>query len=94
MGDGMIDAMVVQDPYHMGYYGVRMLKAMLTSDDADLAKLRTDLPGEKDVFDTPLKVIVPDKGSPLKKEQFPKDVEFHTLGAFKKWLQEFGLTGS
>jgi ribose transport system substrate-binding protein len=94
MGDGMIDAMVVQDPYHMGYYGVRMLKAMLTGDDADLAKLRKELPGEKDVFDTPLKVIVPDKGSPLKKEQFPKDVEFHTLGAFKKWLEEYGLTGS
>jgi len=94
MGDGMIDAMVVQDPYHMGYYGVRMLKAMLTGDDADLAKLRKELPGEKDVFDTPLKVIVPDKGSPLKKEQFPKDVEFHTLGAFRKWLEEYGLTGS
>jgi ribose transport system substrate-binding protein len=94
MGDGMIDAMVVQDPYHMGYFGLRMLKDMLTGDDADLAKLRKELPGEKDVFETALKVIVPDKGSPLKAEQFPKGVEFHKLGAFKKWLEEFGLTGS
>jgi ribose transport system substrate-binding protein len=94
MGDGMIDAMVVQDPYHMGYNGVRMLKDMLTGDDADLARLRKELPGEKDVFDTALKVIVPDKGSPLTAEQFPKGVEFHKLGAFKKWLEEFGLTGS
>ncbi|MFQ5733803.1 MAG: substrate-binding domain-containing protein [Planctomycetaceae bacterium] len=94
MGDGMIDAMVVQDPYHMGYYSVRMLKAMLTGDQADLDRLRKELPGDKDIFDTPLKVIVPDADSPLKKDVFPKEVEFHTLGDFKKWLDEYGLSGS
>ena len=94
MGDGMIDAMVVQDPYHMGYYGVRMLKAMLTDDKADLDQLRKQLPGDKEIFDTPLKVIVPDKNSKLKKEMFPEGVEFHTLGDFQKWLDEYGLSGS
>ncbi len=97
MGDGMIDAMVVQDPYHMGYHGVRILKAMLDEDDAAIEAIRTELPsasGEKDIFDTALKVVVPDAKSPVKKDIFPKGVIFQTLPEFKKWLEEYGLTGS
>lgn len=97
MEDGMIDAMVVQDPYHMGYHGVRILKALIEDDKATIDELKKELKpasGAEDVFDTPLKVVVPDSGSPLKKEMFPANVQFLKLSEFKKWLEEYGLKGS
>ena len=97
MGEDMMDVMVVQDPYHMGYYGIQLLKAMLDGDDKAIAEMQKNLPaasGAKDVFDTPLKVIVPNSGSPLKKEMFRKGVEFLTLDEFKKWLKLYGLVSS
>src|SRR5438876_7156485 len=33
LGKGMIDAMVVQNPYEMGYQGVRLMKALVEKDD-------------------------------------------------------------
>lgn len=97
MEAGMIDVMVVQDPYHMGYHGIELLKALLDDDQATIDALKKKLPaasGAENVFDTALKVIIPDVGSPLKKEMFRKGVEFHTLTEFKKWLEEYGLAGS
>jgi len=95
MQDGDVDAMVVQDPYAMGYQGVRMLKALLQNDSATLNEM---LPNygqtDGDLFDTGLKVVVPNEQSPLKADQFTGNVQFMTLGAFQEWLAKYGLTGS
>ena len=95
IGDGLIDAMVVQNPYQMGYQGVRLLKALYEKDQATIDKM---LPkhgkDEGDLYDTGLKVVVPDEGSPLKASLFDKKTEFLKLSDFKKWLEKYKLTGS
>jgi ribose transport system substrate-binding protein len=47
-----------------------------------------------DIYDTGLKVVVPDEGSPLKAEMFEKKTQFLKLGEFRQWLTEHNLTGS
>lgn len=95
MKDGQIDAMVVQNPFMMGYQGVKLMQAMIADDKAVIAEL---LPNhgqpEGDIIDTGLKVIVPRDDSALKADQFDKSVEFLTLPAFQDWLTKYGLTGS
>jgi ribose transport system substrate-binding protein len=95
MGKGNIDAMVVQNPYEMGYQGVRLMKALVENDEATIKQM---LPhhGEKDgdIYDTGLKVVVPDEGSPLKADMFDKKVTFLKLSDFRKWLEKYKLTGS
>lgn len=92
MADGMIDAMVVQNPYQMGYQGVKALKALVEGDKATLDQTFTG--AEKDIYDTGLKVVVPDANSPLKKEMFGPKTEFLTLAQFREWLAKYKLTGS
>lgn len=96
MAGGDVDAMVVQNPYRMGYEGVRLLKALVEDDQETIKKMREELVvgDEPDVLDTGLKVVVPDEGSPLKKEMFDERTEFMTLSEFKDWLKTKGLTGS
>jgi ribose transport system substrate-binding protein len=95
MGEGFIDAMVVQNPYQMGYQGVRLLKALYEKDDATVKKM---LPNqgkpEGDIYDTGIKVVVPDKGSPLKADMFDKKTQFLNLSDFREWLKKYNLTGS
>jgi ribose transport system substrate-binding protein len=95
MGQGMIDAMVVQNPYQMGYQGVRLIKALIDNDEKAAKEI---LPNQGkpdgDIYDTGLKVVVPDEGSPLKPEMFEKNTQFLTLSEFRQWLQKYGLTGS
>lgn len=95
MEQGYLDALVVQNPYNMGFDGVRLMKALVKDDKQTLQEM---LPGQKekggDFFDTRLKVVVPDKGSPLKAEHFGKRAEFFHLGEFRKWLNSHGLIGS
>ena len=73
MADGNIDAMVVQNPFAMGYEGVRMLSALVRDQKDVLAKM---LPNygkpEGDIFDTGLKVVVPSSDSPLKSDAFQR----------------------
>ncbi|HZU36181.1 MAG TPA: substrate-binding domain-containing protein, partial [Gemmataceae bacterium] len=61
MQAGQIDAMVVQNPYEMGYQGVRLMKALIENDQGTVQKM---LPNhgkpEGDIYDTGLKVVVPD----------------------------------
>jgi len=95
MGDGWIDAMVVQNPYEMGYQGVRLLKALVEDDQATVTKMlpkhgKTD----GDIYDTGLKVVVPDNGSPLQARMFDKKTQFLTLSEFRAWLKKYNLTGS
>ena len=95
LGDGYIDAMVVQNPYEMGYQAVRLLKAMYEKDTATIKEM---FPGEGkddgDLYDTGLKVVVPDEKSPLKADMFGEKTQFLTLAEFKKWLDKYGLRGS
>jgi ribose transport system substrate-binding protein len=92
---GSIDAMVVQNPYQMGYQGVRLMKALYEKDQKTVQEM---LPHngqpEGDLYDTGLKIVVPNSQSPLKRELFGAKTEFLTLDAFKKWLDRYGLEGS
>jgi ribose transport system substrate-binding protein len=95
MADGMIDAMVVQNPYQMGYQGVRFMKALVEKDEKTIKEMlpNRDKP-EGDIIDTGLKVVVPDEASPLKPDMFNKSTEFLKLSEFRNWLQKYKLTGS
>jgi ribose transport system substrate-binding protein len=95
MGEGLIDAMVVQNPYQMGYQGVRLMKALVQNDQKTIREMLPNLgQPDGDIYDTGLKVVVPDEGSPLKAEMFDKKTEFLKLSEFKNWLEKYNLTGS
>ncbi|MGN6544812.1 MAG: substrate-binding domain-containing protein [Aureliella sp.] len=98
MGEGMIDCMVVQNPFGMGYDSVRYAFAKATGDDATVKEMFPNMgqPGGA-IRDTGLKVVIPDKGSPLKAEMFQsfgEGVEFLKLGQFQEWLKKYNLTSS
>lgn len=84
MDQGMMDAMVVQNPYEMGRTGVTLLYRLITGDTAGADEL---LKGG-DVVDTGLKVVVPDDSSPVQSKYRV------TLEKFKAWLAEKELEGS
>jgi ribose transport system substrate-binding protein len=95
MAAGNIDALVVQNPYQMGYQGVRMLKALVEKDQKTIQEMLPRLgKPDGDIYDTGLKVVVPNASSPLKAQNFRKTTEFLTLDAFKEWMGRYGLTGS
>jgi ribose transport system substrate-binding protein len=93
--NGNIDAMVVQNPYQMGYQGVRLLKALYESDQKTVREM---LPHHSqtdgDLYDTGLKIVVPNGQSPLKREMFGPKTDFQTLDTFKSWLAKYRLEGS
>lgn len=95
LGEGKIDAMVVQNPFEMGYQGVRLLKALIDDDQGVVAELFPRM-GEEDgdLYDTGLKVVVPDSGSPISSDDFQGNTQFMLLDAFQEWLDEYGLEGS
>lgn len=95
MGQGDIDAMVVQNPYQMGYQGVKLMKALIEDDKATVKEILPNLgKPEGDLVDTGLKVVVPDEGSVLKADLFDKKTQFLKFSEFKEWLKKFDLTGS
>ena len=95
MKDGQIDAMVVQNPFDMGYQGVRLMQALIKDDKETIAAMlpKHGEPGG-DIYDTGLKVVVPDDKSPLTADQFGIGVEFLELPKFQEWMAKYGLTGS
>ena len=97
MAEGNVDALVVQNPYEMGYQSVKLLQAMLTDDQTTIDKMFPKLKTDKengDIYNTGLKVVVPDTGSPLKKEMFDDTTKFLKLSEFQDWLKKYRLTGS
>jgi len=95
MGDGMVDAMLVQNPYQMGFQGVRLMKALVEDDQAVVQELYPNFgKPQGDIYDTGLKVVVPNDKSPLKADMFGKKTEFLTLSAFREWLEKYKLQGS
>ena len=97
MGNGLIDAMVVQNPFEMGSQTVRLFVAMLGDDQGVIKEMFPNLGTENgDIFTTGLRLIVPDDGSPIKQGEMPADIphEFKTLSEFREWLTRYGLTSS
>ena len=102
MGDGQIDAMVVQNPYDMGYRGTRLMKALVEDDQQTIHEMlpaydpqtRKFNEPDGDILTTGLRVVHPDSGTPLDKKLFAEGTEFLSLGDFKKWLAEHHLSGS
>jgi ribose transport system substrate-binding protein len=102
MGEGMIDAFIVQNPYDMGYQGVRLMKALVEDDKSTIAEMYPSWNPESGKFNVPdgdiritgLKVVVPDDKSPLKKVMFEESTEFLKLPEFKAWLDKYKLKGS
>lgn len=102
MVDGNIDAMVVQNPYDMGYRGTRLMKALVENDHATIHEMlpaydpntKSFADPDGDLLVTGLRVVHPDAGSSLTKEMFSPTTEFISLTDFKKWLSEHNLTGS
>lgn len=82
---GKIDASVCQNPYQMGYLGVRLLKALIEKDQKTIDEM---LPGRADTIDTGVRVIVPGKSSPLKGDNVID------IDEMKKWLASKGLKSS
>lgn len=97
MAEGMIDAMVVQNPFAMGYESVRYAFAKSQGDSETVKQLfpKMGQPGG-DIYDTGLKVVVPtgSKLTPAMFESFGKSVEFLELPAFQAWLKQYDLTSS
>ena len=97
MGNGLIDAMVVQNPFEMGSQTIRLLVAMLGDDQAVIKDMFPNLGTENgDIYTTGLRLIVPDEGSPIKPDSLPADIphEFKTLTEFREWLSRYGLSSS
>lgn len=98
MGNGMIDAMVVQNPFGMGYDSVRYVFAKLKDDKATMSEMFPKMgePGGN-IRDTGLKVVIPNEGSKLTTEMFKgfgAGVEFLKLSEFRDWLVKYNLTSS
>lgn len=94
MADGDVDVMVVQDPYRMGFDGVKLLKAIVKNDEQTKNELIFEFAKGMDVLDTGLKVVVPTDASPVMKLKLGEEVKAQTLSDFKAWLEKYGLAGS
>lgn len=102
MEDGLIDALVVQNPYQMGYQGTKLMQALVEDDHDTLSQMFPEYEPDEHSFRKPdgniiitgLKVVVPDKDKRLTKEMFAGQAEFLTLSEFKDWLKKYKLTGS
>ncbi|MBX3442529.1 MAG: substrate-binding domain-containing protein [Planctomyces sp.] len=96
MEAGNVDVMVVQNPFQMGYDGVRLLVALAEKDDAQVKEMYPDYAqeGVRDIFRTDLRVVVPNADSPISAELFEEGTVFMPLDEFRKWLADRGLVSS
>jgi ribose transport system substrate-binding protein len=83
---GTIQASVCQNPYEMGYQGVRLLKALVENDDKTVNEMLPDKANP--VIDTGVRVIVPAKTTPVKGDNVID------IKAMKEWLTSKGLRSS
>ncbi len=87
---GRIDASVCQNPYEMGLQGVKLLKALVTKDEAGVKSV---LPDGKS-RETGVRVIVPNAESPVYKQNKAKGDDVITIDEMKSWLASKGLKSS
>jgi len=85
LAKGAIDVTVCQNPYQMGYLGVRLLKAYVEKDQKTIDEM---LPSGIDTIDTGVRVIVPSKDSPVKGDNV-LDID-----EMRSWLATKGLKSS
>jgi ribose transport system substrate-binding protein len=85
VADGRIDATVCQNPYEMGYRGVRLLKAFIDDDKKVLGEM---LPNGTDTIDTGVRIVVPKRDSPVKGDNVID------IDAMKSWLASKGLSST
>jgi hypothetical protein len=80
----------------MGFQGVRALRAFVENDEKTIKEMFPKLGGDKngDIYDTGLKIIVPDSSTEWERVKFPEYIEFMTLRPFKEWLAKYNLEGS
>ncbi|MDR3634039.1 MAG: substrate-binding domain-containing protein [Isosphaeraceae bacterium] len=83
---GEIDATVCQNPYEMGFQGVKLLKALVQKDE----KTVKDVLPDGAVRDTGVRVIVPNSDSPVMKNKEKGD-DVITIDEMKSWLASKGL---
>lgn len=81
---GAIDVTAVQNPYQMGYLGVKVLKAMLSGDQATVKSVV----GENGIHDTGVRLVVPDDLKGVESEYLIRFTDF------KKDLDSKGLESS
>lgn len=85
MEKGFVDVTVCQNPYDMGYKGVKLLKALIEKDEKTVKEMLPD----GSTHDTGLRVVVPKSDSPLLKDNQGENVI--TIDELKKWLASKGL---
>jgi ribose transport system substrate-binding protein len=76
-----IDATVCQNPYDMGFLGTKLLKALVSKDQKTVSEILPDCK----VRDTGVRIVVPDKNSPVKGDNVM------TIEEMKAWLSSKGL---
>ncbi len=96
MGAGNVDVMVVQNPYQMGYMGVALMFALATQEGGTIMQMYPNYgqSGERDIYRTQLRVVVPDEGSPITPDLFEESTIFFKYSEFMEWLKKHGLVSS
>ncbi len=86
---GDIDVTVCQNPYEMGYQGVKLFKALIEKDDKTVKEVLPDGASR----DTGVRVVVPRADSPVFKNKDQGDTVL-TIDEMKTWLASKGLNSS
>jgi ribose transport system substrate-binding protein len=96
MEDGNVDALVVQNPYLLGYESARVMLALAEDDQAVVNEVFAENTCEarRDRYLLPPRVVVPDEASPITADLFDESTEFFRLSEFRDWLEGRGLTSS
>lgn len=96
MASGDVDVMVVQNPYQMGKEGVELMHALVSGEQDAVDRMYPEYAqeGERDVYRTELRVVVPDKDSPITKDLFEDSTMFFHSSEFLEWLAERSLISS
>lgn len=87
---GRIDVTVCQNPYEMGFQGVKLLKALIQKDQDAIKAVVPDGKSR----DTGVRVIVPSAESPVMKQNKAKGDDVITIEEMKAWLTSKGLKSS
>jgi ribose transport system substrate-binding protein len=96
MQDGNVDVMLVQNPFQMGSDGVKLMLALIEKNDAVTKEMYPSYAqsGENDIFETELRIVVPDSQTTLTAEMLEKTTKLMKLSEFKQWLADRKLVSS
>lgn len=96
MQDGNVDVMLVQNPFQMGFDGVKLMLALATDDEAVQKEMYPSYAqsDENDMFKTELRVVVPDSETKVTAELLEKETKLMKFSEFKKWLEDRKLVSS